>query len=228
MRLIISGCEYSGTTTLMNAISGWAKRVMGEDIGLHDHWKLPHVSHPPGLTDEEQQQFLALSPNIKEMFQRYHMEYHLQPSFYERPHHNLVGMHIDEAVYAPLYYGYGGKGQYADREVMARHVEERMMRVAPETVHVLVRASSEVIASRMGRSPHQNAVLQHKAIEYVLRRFDEEHQRSLIRNKLSIDTNSASVDDSLSEFVAKVEPFLTDGDRTRVLVHSARQRGEWL
>ena len=42
------------------------------------------------------------------MFQRYVIEYHLGTSFYEYPDHGLVGFHIEEAVYAPLYYGYGG------------------------------------------------------------------------------------------------------------------------
>ena len=90
MRLILVGCEYSGTTTLAEAISEWAKEVMGGGFGFHDHWKIPHVSHPPGLTAEEQEQFMALSPNLKEMFQRYHIEYHLSPSFYGDPHHNSV------------------------------------------------------------------------------------------------------------------------------------------
>ena len=125
MRLILVGCEYSGTTTLSEAISEWAKEVMGGGFRFHDHWKVPHVSHPPGLTAEEQEQFLALSPNLKEMFQRYHMEYHLSPSFYGDPHHNSVGFHIDEAVYAPLYYGYGGAGEYGDRVRTARRTEDQ-------------------------------------------------------------------------------------------------------
>ena len=123
MRLILVGCEYSGTTTLAEAISEWAKEVMGGGFGFHDHWKIPHVSHPPGLTAEEQEQFMALSPNLKEMFQRYHIEYHLSPSFYGDPHHNSVGFHIDEAVYAPMYYGYGGSGEYGDRARSARRTE---------------------------------------------------------------------------------------------------------
>ena len=108
------GCEYSGTTTLAGAISGWVERVMGGDFGFHDHWKIPHISHAPH-TDEENEQFLALSPHLKESFQRYHMDYHLSPAFYGDDHHNMVGFHIDEAVYAPLYYGYGGPDEYADR-----------------------------------------------------------------------------------------------------------------
>ena len=131
----MSGCEYAGTTTLGLAISGWVENTLGADFGFHDHFKIPHVSHPPGdskeendkayadwsagkgpdptrmgLTTDEQELFLALTPNLQEMFQRYHLDYHLQPSFYAAPHHNVIGMHVEEAVYAPLYYGYGGPG----------------------------------------------------------------------------------------------------------------------
>ena len=117
MRLILMGCEYAGTTTLSRQIIKWVKENLGDDFGFHDHWKLPHVSHPTipgpssgpygskkgevspaftiedmweawesgngpdptmtGHTDEENNQFLALSPKIKESFQRYHMEYHM-------------------------------------------------------------------------------------------------------------------------------------------------------
>ena len=94
---------------------------MGGHHWFHDHWKFPHVNHPAaddlakvdrlyeeweagkgpdpttiGLSPEERQQFLALSPQLKEMFQRYHMDYHVRPSFYKKmPDHNIVGMHVD-------------------------------------------------------------------------------------------------------------------------------------
>jgi len=98
---------------------------------FHDHWKIPHVSnftvpateeerertiaeHPhardgdwsrTGLIEEKQQMVLGLSPKLKEMFQRYHLQYHLHPSFYSDPDHIMVGAHIEEAIYAPLYFG---------------------------------------------------------------------------------------------------------------------------
>ena len=82
MRLIVIGCEYAGTSTLTDNIAGWIERAMGGTMGKHDHWKIPEVSHQPH-TREENQGFLALSANLRESFQRYHMEYHLQPGFYE-------------------------------------------------------------------------------------------------------------------------------------------------
>ena len=242
MRLILVGCEYSGTTTLGYAISEWAENAIGGHCGFHDHWKAPHVNHPPGttseevaslytawtegrgedptrmgLTDEEQEQFLALSPRLREMFQRYHMEYHLAPSFYGDAHHNMIGFHIDEAVYAPLYYGYGGDGEYGDRKWLARLMEHHIVEAAPDTVLVLVKASPEVIARRMKENPHKKGLLQEKDIEHVLGRFEEEHGRSFIRRKFALDTSTATVKETLAEFVEQIELHLTEADRMRIM-----------
>ena len=253
MHLVLIGCEYSGTTTLSYAITGWVEKVTGHYVGFHDHWKIPHVSHPTfqgqdeveegwkawyegkagdptrlGFTDKEQELFLALTPNQQEMFQRYHMEYHISPSFYSYEHHNLIGMHIDEAVYAGLYYGYGGDGQYADRKSMARHIEEKMVERAPDTVLVLCQATPDVVRRRMTEDPHKNAVLKEKDVDLVVKRFEEEYELSLIKNKITVDTGTKTVDESLAEFAEKFEPLITDAYRLRILVHQAKQGGEWV
>ena len=88
MRLIIAGCEYSGTTTLANAIGEWAEQTLGGRPGIHDHFKGPPEK---GLTAEEEAQFAALGPRPHEMFQRYQIEYHLQPGFFAYPDHVLGG-----------------------------------------------------------------------------------------------------------------------------------------
>ena len=46
MHLILTGCEYVGTTTLGWAISQWAAGAMGGHHWFHDHWKIPHINHP--------------------------------------------------------------------------------------------------------------------------------------------------------------------------------------
>ena len=56
MRLILVGCEYSGTSTLGYLIGRWANEALGDDFGFHDHWQIPHVSHPnipEGKTHDE-------------------------------------------------------------------------------------------------------------------------------------------------------------------------------
>ncbi len=221
MQIVIAGCEYAGTTTLAKAICAWLQEVTGAKVGSHDHFKWPPIEEDNPLSAEEIDQLMALSPRLREMYQRYIIDYHLSPSFFADPHHVMVGMHLDEAVYAPLYYGYGGSGEYGDRGVEARRVEARLVEMAPHTIQVLVTASAEVIAARMRAQPHPHALLKESDIETVLRRFAEEHARSLLRNKIVIDTNDASPDQSLAEFVAGAAPSLTDADRSRILL----QRG---
>jgi len=253
LNTILVGCEYSGTTTLAYAITDWAKSALGGPFGFHDHWKIPHLGHPKSDSDDhyqqmiadwragtgedptvtgfdkkEQELFLALTPGQKECFQRYHMEYHLSDAFYGYRHHNVVGMHIDEAVYAGLYYGYGGDGDYADRKVYARKLEKTILKRAPNSVLILVKASPEVIRKRMSDNPHHNGLIKDKDVELVLGRFEEEYDLSILSNKFTIDTSTATVEESLGEFVHKMDQFLTDSDRTDMLVNNAKARGEWV
>ena len=253
MHLVLIGCEYSGTTRLSWAITEWTTSVMGSPCGFHDHWKIPHLNHSPhqswegveaafaawaegkgedptrmGFTEEEQELLLALTPRQKEMWQRYHMEYHLSGSFYSEDHHNVVGMHIDEAVYAGLYYGYGGRGEYADRGQYARRIEKEMLELAPNTVLVLCQASPEVIRSRMQENPHERGLLQDKDVELVVQRFEEEYEHSLMTKKFTVDTGNQTIEESLAEFVEKYDEFISEANRLRMLVHRAKQKGEWL
>ena len=151
------------------------------------------------------------------------IDYHLQPAFYSDPDHNLVGFHIEEAVYAPLYYGYGGKGQYAERTTLARAVEKTIMEKAPDTVLILLNASAEVIAKRMRENLHPRPVVLEQDIAHVLQRFDEEYQNSLIRRKFVLDTTTTTVAETLQQFATQIEPYLTDTDRLRMLAHKALQ-----
>ena len=71
----------------------------------------------------------------------------------------------------------------------------------------------------MDENPHHNGVLEKGDIEYVLRRFDEEHEASFLHNKMTIDTSSATVQDSLDEFVKKFKPLMTDAGGARMREH---------
>ena len=227
MDLILIGCEYSGTTTLAVAINEWAEKAMGVRLALHDHWKYPDASgHPPyetitNLTEEEMRQLLDLTPKLREVFTRYTLYYHTPSQHREGPGSILAGHYFDEAIYGPLYYGYGGSGEPGDRGVVLRDVERRIMTFVPDTVLVLVKASPEVIASRMKENPHRHGVIPEKDIERVLRRFEKEFESSLISSKLTLDTTSATVEETLAEFVRSIEPHLTEGDRLRMLTRGA-------
>ncbi len=217
MRLILVGCEYAGKTTLSKEIVKWIDRTMGGARGFHDHFTIPDSEAP----EEVQEEILGLSPKLKESLQRYMIHYHLVPDFYGDPDHNLVGFHIEEAVYAPLYYGYGRKGEHSYRTRFARSVERNIMEVAPDTVLVLLKASPDVIARRMRENPHPRQVVKEADIEHVLERFDEEFGVTLIRRQFILDTSTATVDETLQEFVNKNELYLTDSDQRRILTHQA-------
>ena len=143
-----------------------------------------------------------------------------------------MGHAIEEAVYAPLYYGYGGKDSGAPRRSpegarteMARIMEKKILELAPNTVLVLMKASPEVIRSRMEEDPTTKpgeptrGVVFQEDVEHVLGRFQEEYEWSLIQNKFVLDTTSASVEETFSEFLEKHDPYTTEADRLRMQGH---------
>ena len=231
MKLLLIGCEYAGTTTLAKGILRWGEADMGAYFGLiHDHWKVPHVTgHWPIDTDafpsaEEQRELMDISPKFKEQMQRHSLYYHIQPGAFDKgkeeqqgfyPDYLAIGMHIEDAVYGPLYFGYGGEGQPAPRDVVKKTVERALLKFAPEFVLIHVKADPAVIRRRMADAPHDNPVVQDEDVEAVQRRFEEEYESSTIRHKLEIDTSDATVEATLAEFIAKLEPYLTGDDRER-------------
>ncbi|MBI2965871.1 MAG: hypothetical protein HYY34_06695 [Chloroflexi bacterium] len=223
MRLILAGCEYSGTTTLAHAIDDWMADTMGARFSLiHEHYKVPHTSgHPDDTTPEERKQILALSPKLKEMTQRHSLYYHVQPGSFDGPDWMVIGLHIEDAVYGPIYFGYGGDGDRHDRKVVSMQVERAIMRFATDVVLVHVKASPDVIVRRMREKPHDGGVIKESDVPRILRLFDEGCARSTLRNKMTLDTSSASLAQTVVEFASNVERFLTDTDRLRILTHRA-------
>jgi hypothetical protein len=191
---------------------------------IHDHWKIPHTSghelvdeaHLP--TEEEQAQILALSPKLKEMIQRHSLVYHTGPLVGRD--RLMVGYVFDEAVYGPLYWGYGGADEAMSRSAYGRYLEQRLLKLAPELVLVHVRARPDVIVERMQRDPHSNGLLQQQDVEHVLERFSEEVKKSLIMKRIVLDTSDVGVQDTLAQFVDGMDPYLTSDDRLRILMHS--------
>ena len=216
MRLIITGCEYSGKTTLLEELKKWAKKEMG---GLrssgHDHFVYPKAVS----SDEEREKMMALPPAIKEQFQRYEIYYHLHPDFLRSNDHVMVGFHIEEAVYAPLYYEYGRPGEYADRAVLARMIERDLLEIAPDMVLVLMKASREEIVKRMKEKPHMTEVIKEKDVESVLKNFDDEYEKSLITRKFVLDTTGKTIEETFNQFLKSMEPHFTLMDNIRMIRH---------
>jgi hypothetical protein len=217
LRLILIGCEYVGTTALGDAIKEWFKEAMGAETGFHEHWKIPHVAHSE-LTEEEQQQYLALSPRLKELMQRNNLEYHVQPSFYNDSDHCMVGHYIEEKIYGPMYFGYGGPDDDQNRAIVARHLERSILELGPDTVIVHLKASPEVIRERMKANPHESQVIKEEDVELVLQRFQEEYDDAVFFSRMELDTTTATVEETLAEWVEQMEPFWSDADRIRMLM----------
>jgi len=222
MRLVIAGCEYSGTSTLAFAIDNWLDRKMGSRFPLiHDHWKLPDTSgHPQAdMTDDERAQVLALSPELKEMTQRHSLYYHIQANSWNGPDWLSIGLHIDDSVYGPRYFGYGGDDQPHDRKVVSYQVEQSILRFAPDVVLVHVVADADVIARRMEENPHPNSPMKQEDIPELLAAYEDAVARSTFRHKISLDTSKKTVAGSIMDFDDKIEPYLSEADRSRILVH---------
>jgi len=205
--LLVVGCEYAGTTVLAEGYIRWAERTRGafegvpEEYRIHDHFKFPDVTHPPDFTPEEHEQLMALSPRIKEMIQRHNVFYHL-------PHQGwkndvvMIGLYFDDNIYGPLYFDYIHNLAPDDPIMQTRSMfEQWLLKGAPNIQLVHVTASAEVIAQRMRDDPRPNGLLQEKDIDHVLQRFSEECVASTIPNKLTIDTSSLSVEQSVAELV---------------------------
>ena len=222
MEIILTGIEYSGTTTMAQAITDWYKEETGnQSYGLHDHFKVPHVVHA-ALTEEEQRLVLAMSPRLKEAVQRHQLEYHVQPTFFTDGNHSVTGLHIEDAVYGPLYWGYGGPGELGDRSVVSRQIEDRVLEDGTDTVLILMKASRDVIAGRMRENPHESSPMQEKDIDHVLQRFQEEYDKSRIPNKFTLDTSTATVEETVADYAEKIEPYLSESDRLKREMHKAK------
>jgi shikimate kinase len=219
MNLVFVGCEYAGKSTIAAEVMEWALATIGGTSHFHDHFTVPSSE----FSSDAQASLKQLHPQALETFQRYQLEYHVRDHFYNNPDHNLMGAAIEEAVYAPLYYGYGGKDSQApkrspigQRSEMARRIEENMLRMAPGSVLVLLKASPSVIAQRMHENPHRHQVVEESDIEHVLVRFEEEFEASLIEKRVVLDTSEPTVEETMAEFIQRHEPFQTEADLIRM------------
>jgi hypothetical protein len=237
MRLIIMGCEYTGKTTLATNISKWMIEAMGLPlVRWHNHFVPPKSDQhmvvygasegdrtAPGKTasdlfsETEEEQMLYLSPLLLEQFQRHMIWRHIHPNMYRTEEDCLIiDGHYADAVYAPLYFGYGEPGSFADRRQRARVWDAELMGMAPDTVLVLMTASVEVVRQRMEDNPRPRSVLQPQDAEQVLKGFQEEYDSSLILRRFTLDTARSSEHETFRAFLLKMWPHLSQTDRLRL------------
>ena len=224
MYLILTGCEYAGTTTLAHAINEWTKASLGTEFKLiHDHNKLPDTKpHGAALTADEIAAFQRLSPRLTEVIQRHNLYYHTPWQSGSDDNFLGIGLYIEELVYAPLYYGYGGQGDLGDRGLIARMLEQRIVQLRPDAVLILVQASPAVIRKRMVEDPHPYPVVPEGDVENIIQRFEEEYENSLLRHKFKLDTSAATVTETVAEFADKIQPYLTESDLLRLALRRGR------
>ena len=174
MRLIISGCEYVGKTTLANALKEW-ERDHGFHFHMDDHFTVPDNSL---RTEEEKEAHLALPPMNKERFQRFQIYYHLHlMQMYDDVIE--VGFHSEEAVYGPRYYYPGGKLS----QDYHRQVEKEM---PGDTLYAFLWARPDVIRARMQAAPHPYPVVKPDEVEEVQGLFEKEFAASWLKRKFRI------------------------------------------
>jgi len=225
MRLIIIGCEYTGKTTLTAGIREWLVENMGScQTSFHDHFEWPFLEPSWGSgedTDRVVEQIRQMDVRLLESFTRYQIHYHTSDSFYGLNDHCPVNWYYADAVYSSIYYGYGRPGEYADRRIQARYYDAIVKHKAPDTVLVWLKASPEVIIQRMRENPHPYHFIKEEDVELILSRFEEEYTNSMLGRKLAFDTTDSTPASTLAEFVAAIEPHLTEKDQRRILTHKA-------
>ena len=228
MRVIIIGCEYVGKSTLAGQISRWMMRTMGlPSVRWHAHFVLPHLDRHILVPDigaetpidrEEVEAILQLPPFLKEQLLRYMIWRHVCNDMYRATDDYLmVDFYYGEAVYAPLYYGYGGSDDtFSDRRRRAREWDAEVMMQAPDTVLVLLRTSANVVRRRMRLDSHAGSILKPDDVPIVLRRFEEEFADSQIERQFALDTTNSSADRTLQDFLRQMRPHFTDIDHLRI------------
>lgn len=239
MRLILMGCEYAGKKSLAVKISQWMMQTMGlPHVRWHNHFIIPQLdrhllvegedSEPQALTQdkgdedlftsEEEEQILSLPPRLLEQFQRHMIWRHLHPSAYrDESDYLLINWYYADSVYAPLYYGYGENGSFADRQRRAREWDAEVLGLAPDTILVLLTAEPGIIRRRMKKMPRKHCIVKDQDIETILHRFQEEFDRSLIKHRIRIDTSHLAEDECFNKFIRQVWPHLSQMDRLRMM-----------
>jgi hypothetical protein len=208
MNLIIIGCEYAGKSTLAQNLIAWGKE---RDFSFHldDHFTIPDSSLPKADRDV----MLTLSPHFKERFQRFQAVYHVRIMNLYRDSLE-VGFYFEDAIYGPLYYGYG------PRDLAIRHGRELEKMLPADTILILLTASPEAIAHRMAADPHEYPVIKAEDIPLLLEKFEEEFWASAIHAKIRIDTTRLTPDQVLEEFLRQARArYLASEDLLRIMMN---------
>ena len=227
-------CEHTGKTALAREVSGWMIEAMGlRLVRWHNHFVAPQrdahmIVRAEGdatavgregadlNTAEDEEQIMSLRPSVLEQLQRHNIWRHLHPDIFRDDDVLFINHYYADAVYAPLYYGYGEPGSFSDRSGRARAWDRELLEIAPDTVLVQVKAEPEVVRRRMRQAQRLRSVLREEDVELVLEGFQREYDSSLVPRRFTLDTTSATVQDTLTEFLDQLWPHLSQVDRLRL------------
>jgi len=185
-----------------------------------DHWSVVGKKSHDQLTNEDEAQILALRPTILEQLQRHNIWRHLHHGLFQNEDLLFINHYYADAVYAPLYYGYGTAGSFADRRDRARAWDSELLTSGPNITLVLVRADPQIVKDRLKDAPRASGILKSADIDHVINRFDEEYDHSLLPRKFLLDTSDSSPQSTFQTFIDNIQPFLTKHDRKRLEDHS--------
>ena len=223
MKVIVTGCEYTGASTLARGFVDWLYDEFGgrdewpPRFSVHDHFEIPDLIHEE-LNDSERDSDGRPGSEAEGGVPALQRPAPHADAAVRQPGRRdgimvLVGFHLAEAIYAQTYYGYGLEGELLDRRQFARRIDSEVMEFGPDTIMAVLTASQEVVKERMSSARHPYGVVREEDVESVLARFDEEYEASTIERKFRIDTTDMTPEQSLQELVARFESYLTDEDR---------------
>ena len=75
----------------------------------------------------------------------------------------------------------------------------------------------------MAAEPREFGVVKEPDVEFILQRFEEEYNRSFLRQKIEIDNTELTPEETLARFVEEIQPHLTQADRMRILTRTLPQ-----
>ena len=96
-----------------------------------------------------------------------------------------------------VWIGCGTGGGYFDSRIMARYNDTKLLKLAPDTVPVLMKASAEMIRDRMCRNSHPHNLIKEKDVELILERFEEQYANSLLAQEITLATTDATPERTL-------------------------------
>ena len=209
MRLILTGCEYAGKSTLATALSRWGQEH-GFQYHMDDHFTVPDNSL---RTDEERRYARDAPPAMKERFQRFQIYYHVHLlQVYDDI--CLVGFHSEEAVYGPRYYYPGGRLS----QDYHRQIETEFPR---DTLLCALSARPEVIRERMHAAPHPYPIVPEADVEAVLAAYDGEFAACWLKHKFRLDTSDLAPEEIVPAFLRAAKRHLRERDLLLLQAHDA-------